>query len=238
MENTDLLLIMALLRAEGKAARIDDLSKESGLPEKDLLSRIQRLEDNDLIRKPFSKDMIVTPVGEDRLKLAITAVTLGATMEQSASMLSWKEFESFCMRILEENGYSCLQGFRFRSTRGKRFECDVVATRKPLFVLGDCKHYGGKVKGLRTVVKRQLERVDAFCKTIPTIVRRIPEIVNWREAITVPVIITLFPESSTIINRVPIVPAFKLNNFIQELPSNIESIAHTTVEPAKQKRLL
>jgi hypothetical protein len=152
-------------------------------------------------------------------------------------MLSWKEFEAFCAKILEENGYLCTQGFRFKSIRQKRYECDILASRKPLIVMADCKHHAGRVKGLRVIVKKQIERVQALSKNIPVMIRSIPEIVDWSDALVLPVIITLFPQSPSLIDDVPVVPGFKLNQFIQELPLNMERITCTVVHPSTQERL-
>lgn len=180
---------------------------------------------------------IVIPSGEERLQLAVTAVAFGAGIEESAKALSWKEFESFCTKILEENGYSCVHGFRFKSTKGRRYECDVVALNKPVLLLADCKHYKGRVRGLRAVVEKQLERAGAMSKTTSAVMRRIPQIILWGRMVIVPVVITMLPENIAIVDGVPVVPAFKLNQFIQELPSNIEAVKHNTVEPSRQRRL-
>jgi predicted transcriptional regulator len=237
-KNPALYIVMTLLENKGESIRIKNLQEKLNIREDILLEIIEKLEESAGIKKVCNDTAILTPAGEDRLKMAVTAVTLGATIEESASMLSWKEFESFCTKVLEENGYSCIQEFRFKSIRGQRFECDILATRKPLLVMADCKHYLGRVKGLRTVVEKQTERVDALSKSVPTVVRSIPQIVEWNEAVVVPVIITLFPENIAMINDVPVVPGFKLNQFIQELPSNIDGLARTMIYPSKQEKLL
>jgi hypothetical protein len=64
------------------------------------------------------------------------------------------------------------------------------------------------------------------------------QLASWRETVIVPVIITLFPESIAFVDSVPVVPAFKLNQFIQELPSNIESVEYSKANPSKQRRLI
>ncbi len=237
-KNPALYIVMTLLENKGESIKIKNLQEELSIREDFLLEIIEKLEESAGIKKICNDTAILTPTGEDRLKMAVTAVTMGATIEESASMLSWKEFESFCTKVLEENGYSCVQEFRFKSIRGQRFECDILAIRKPLLVMADCKHYLGRVKGLRTIVEKQRKRVDALSKSVPTVVRSIPQIVEWNEAEVVPVIITLFPESIAMVNDVPVVPGFKLNQFIQELPSNIDRLARSMIYPSKQEKLL
>jgi Holliday junction resolvase-like predicted endonuclease/predicted transcriptional regulator len=236
--NLALYIVMTLLVNKEKSLRIKDLSEKLNIREDLLLEVIEKLEESAGIKKAYNDTAILTPAGEDRLKMAVTAVTLGATIEETASTLSWKEFESFCTKVLEENGYSCMQEFRFKSIRGKRFECDILATRKPLLVMADCKHYSGRVNGLRTVVDKQKERVDALSKSVTTLVRSIPKIIEWNEAAVVPVIITLFPENIAMINNVPVVPGFKLNQFIQELPSNVDGLARSMIYPSRQEKLV
>nr|MDO8133453.1 hypothetical protein [Candidatus Njordarchaeum guaymaensis] len=237
MKSPELSVIMKLLKTEEASISIHALSREVAFSEEILLKMIQRLEESELISRTDNGMMVAAPIGEDRLKLAIAAVRYGATVEDSASALSWKEFESFCLKVLEGNEYSCYQGFWFKSPKGRRYECDVVATMNSLILVADCKHYAGRVKGLNAAVDKHLERVGAFAKSVPTLVRKIPQILEWDQATITPIMVTLFPENITVIEGVPIVPVFKLNQFLQEITSNIDNITHIAVKPSKQKRL-
>jgi hypothetical protein len=233
-----LTLVLALLKAEEESISIRDLSERLTLPQEDLLKLFTQLEEEKVIKKTNDDAAIIVPRGEDRLRTAIKAVTLGARIEESAKILSWKEFESFCTKVMEENGYSCIHEFRFKSSRGRRYECDIVALCNPMLLLADCKHYAGKVRGLRTVVEKQVERANALDKSFLTLMRGISQLASWQEIIIVPIIITLFPESIAFVDGVPVIPAFKLNQFIQELPSNMESVKHIDTTPSKQRRLV
>lgn len=236
-KSPELSIIMKLLKTEEASIDFRSLSQELAFPEEVLLKAIQQLEESELVSRTNNGVTLAAPVGEDRLKLAIAAVRFGATIEDSASTLSWKEFESFCLKVLEENGYSCCQGFRFKTPKGRRYECDVVATMNTLILLADCKHYAGRVKGLKVAVDKHLERARGFARSVPTIVRRIPQMLELKQAKIAPIIVTLFPENVATIGDVPIVPAFKLNQFLQEITSNIDRITHIIVEPSKQRRL-
>jgi hypothetical protein len=237
MNSPKLTVTMKLLKAEEASIGIHALSQELPFSKEVLLKVIQELEESELVSRKDNGMTVVAPIGEDRLKLAIAAVRYGATIEDSASTLTWKEFESFCLKVLEENGYSCYQGFRFKSPKGNRYECDVVATMNSLILLADCKHYAGHLRGLNAAVNKHLERVGAFAKSIPTLIRRIPQILEVNQATMVPIIITLFPENIAIVEGTPIVPAFKLNQFLQEFTSNIDDITHIMVEPSRQEKL-
>jgi hypothetical protein len=236
-KSRQLSIAMALLRGGVESVDIGNLSEKLNIREDLLLDGIEKVEESAGIKRTRRDATILSPAGEDRLKLAIVAVTLGATIEESASALTWKEFESFCVKILEENGYSCAQEYRFKSILQKRFECDILAAKNPLIVMGDCKHYAGRVKGLGAVAKKQMERVNALTRSVSTMVRSIPGIADWREAIVLPVIITLFPENTSILDGVPVVPGFKLNQFIQELPLHTDRIACVIIHPSTQERL-
>jgi Holliday junction resolvase-like predicted endonuclease len=233
----ELRIAMELLKSGEESLEIAWVSKKLGIDEALFLELVERVWETAGIKGNRLGTRILLPAGGDRLKLAVAAVTLGATVEESARMLSWKEFEAFCARVLEENGYSCTQEFRFKSIQRKRFECDILASRKPLVVMVDCKHYAGRVSGLRAVIKKQMERVSALSKSIPTMIRSIPEIIDWPDALVVPIIITLFQQNPSIVNDVPVVPGFKLNQFIQELPSNTDRITRALVHPMTQERL-
>jgi DNA-binding Lrp family transcriptional regulator len=233
-----LSVIMGLLKTKDESVSFKSLSEGLRLPQERVLEAIRRLEEENIVKRSRGNLEAISLSAEERLKLAIVAVRYGARIEESAQALSWKEFESFCTRVLEENGYSCIHGFRFTSAKGSRYECDVVALSKPMLLLADCKHYAGRVSGLHAIVGKQSERTIALNKIILTVMRRIPQIAAWGEAVTIPVVITLFPERIAIVDSVPIVPAFKLNQFIQELPANIDKIAHFTVKLSKQKKLV
>jgi hypothetical protein len=236
-KNLELQVAMELLKSEEESLEIGKLSKKLNINQAQLLETADRVWEAAGIKGNRAHARIFLPAGEDRLKLAVATVTLGATVEETTSILTWKEFEAFCAKVLEENGYACTQEFRFKSIQRKRFECDILAARKPLILMADCKHYAGRVKGLRAVVEKQIERVSNLCKSVPTMIRSIPEIVDWSEAFVIPVIITLFPENPSIMDDVPVVPSFKLNQLIQELPSNTEKITHLTIYPSRQEKL-
>jgi Holliday junction resolvase-like predicted endonuclease len=236
-KNLELQFAMELLKSEEESLEIGKLSKKLNINQAQLLEAADRVWEAAGIKGSWANTRILLPAGEDRLKLAVATVTMGATMEEAAAILTWKEFEAFCARVLEENGYSCILEFRFKSIQRKRYECDILASKKPLILMADCKHYAGRVKGLRAVVEKQIERVSNLCRSVPTMVRSIPEVVDWSEAFVIPVIITLFPENPSIMDDVPVVPGFKLNQFIQELPSNTDGIIHLTIYPSRQEKL-
>jgi hypothetical protein len=237
-KNPEFSIIIKLLKSQETSIEIPILTQELAISNETALGVIHELEERELVRSIDDGTRIVAPFGEERLRLAVEAVRIGASIEDTASVLSWKEFESFCLKALEENGYTCYQEFRFKSPKGKRYECDVVAIMKSRILLADCKHYAGRVKGLNSVVKKHLERVSAFSRSVSGLFRKIPEISEWKQASITPIIVTLFPENIALIDGVPIVPVFKLNQFLLELASNVEEITHIEVKLAIQKRLI
>jgi hypothetical protein len=238
-KNQELSLVMKLLEAkEGESIQVRGLSDILKLPENELLKLVIHLDEESILKRGRDDSSIVAPRGEERLKAAIKAVSLGASVEESARNLSWKEFEVFCTRVLEENNYSCIHGLHFKSTKGRRYECDVIALNNPMLLLADCKHYARKVGAMRVVIEKQLERSEALNESILSLMRRVSQLVSWREIVIIPIIITLFPESTAFVDSVPVVPVFKLNQFIQELPSNLECVRCSKVKPSKQRRLM
>lgn len=82
----------------------------------------------------------ITFNSESRLQISLVALEYGADIEEVCKLLSWREFEAFSKSVLEKNSYLCIQNFRFKQNQ-KRYEIDVVGSKKPLILCIDSKHY-------------------------------------------------------------------------------------------------
>ena len=91
-------------------------------------------------------------------------------------------------------------------------EIDVVATRLGIALLIDCKHWKRmNHSALDIIVRKQTERVKHYVS-------------NMKDTIGVPVIVTLYQEETSFINRVPIVPILQFSSFIDEFYGSLEEI--------------
>ena len=64
---------------------------------------------------------------------------------------------------------------------------------------------------LETIVHKQIERVKHY-------------VANTKVTIAAPVIVTLYQEETSFVNRVPIVPILQFSSFIDEFYGNLENI--------------
>lgn len=172
---------------------------------------------NDLAEQRLSFNL------ESRLEISLVALEYGVDIEEVCKLLSWKEFEAFSKSVLERNNFSCVQNFRFKHNQ-KRYEIDVVGLKEPLILCIDSKHYkkSGKNHALRNYCKKQIERAAAFSRELSKMVSKL-RMIKWREAKIIPLIVTLLAEEIGS-SEVPIVPFFKLNSFVIELPTHLSEI--------------
>ena len=146
---------------------------------------------------------------EDKLKLAILAIKSGTTIEDVSHNIDWKDFEGLVAEILESKNFKVVRNFRLRQPT---MEIDVIGTRLGTAVLIDCKHWiRMRHSALETIVRKQIERAKHYVS-------------NTKIAIIVPVIVTLYQEETSFINRVPIVPILQFSSFIDEFYGSLEEI--------------
>ena len=146
---------------------------------------------------------------EDKLKLAILAIKSGTTIEDVSHNIDWKDFEGLVAEILESKNFKVVRNFRLRQPT---MEIDVIGTRLGTAVLIDCKHWKRMShSALETIVRKQIERAKHYVS-------------NTKITIIVPVIVTLYQEETSFINRVPIVPILQFSSFIDEFYGSLEEI--------------
>ncbi|MEM3586438.1 MAG: hypothetical protein QXO71_03860 [Candidatus Jordarchaeaceae archaeon] len=169
---------------------------------------------------------------ESRFEISSLALECGVDVEEVCKLLSWREFESFSKSVLEKNNYSCIQNFRFKINQ-KRYEIDVVGVKEPLILCIDSKHYRKTSKHFVLIkcCEKQVERIEAFSRALPKMVPKLG-ITKWKEAKIIPLIVTLLTEEIASL-KVPIVPFFKLNSFIMDLPSYLSDLYHINVKLSK-----
>ncbi len=146
---------------------------------------------------------------EDKLKLAILSIKSGADIEDVSHNIDWKDFEGLVAEILESKNFKVVRNFRLRQPT---MEIDVVGTRLDTAVIIDCKHWKRMSRSaLETIVRKQIERAKHYVS-------------DTKMAITIPVIVTLYQEETSFINKVPIVPILQFSSFIDEFYGNLEEI--------------
>lgn len=145
----------------------------------------------------------------DKLKATILALQKGVQIDQAAEHLDWKDFEGLAAKILESRDFATVRNLILTKPR---MEIDVVGIKFGVAVLIDCKHWRRYSQStLHDAVKKQIERTKHY-------------VAKTKGAMAAPVIVTLYQDKVSFIDKVPIVPIFQLASFIDEFYGNLEEI--------------
>ena len=185
------------------------------------------LESNGLISEEQGS---ITASLDQRLELTIKAVQAGGDLERVSRALGWLEFEEIVARIFEENGYDVKRRFRFQAD-GRRWEIDILATRRPLIVCAECKHWA---KGLgsataRRITETHLEKVETLSRSVGDLQKRM-EIENWQQATMIPMTLSLQPAREKLYRRIPVVSVYGLPGFLSEFEAQMDWLASFPVD--------
>ncbi len=215
------LLISTLKKTQKTDALIEDVKIDAKLPEDIYWLLLQKLQKEKLINLSNEKIEVIV---ENRIKLAVKAVNLGADMQTVSNLLGWQEFEQIAAYALKSNGYTVRRNLRFKHG-SRRFEIDVVGCRKPLVVCIDCKRWQHSIaaSALRKIVEDQTRRVEALADALPS-----PKIdlecIKWDSALFVPAVLSLMPGAYKFYYEVPVVSVLQLQDFICQLPLYTQNV--------------
>ena len=217
------LLISILKLTKNGSVLIEDVKKDSRLPLDSMTGLLEKFQTQDLLKINANNLEVHS---ENRLKIAVKAVSVGADMEAVSSFLGWQEFESIAATALKNNGYAVWQNLRFKHA-ARKWEIDVVGCRKPLVICLDCKdwHHGLSPSAIRRIVEAQVERARALADALPNVSIGI-ECAKWSQAKFVPAILALLPTRFKFCDGVPIVPVLQLQDFLNQLPLELESLKY------------
>ena len=217
------LIISILKLTRNGATLVKDVKKDSRVPSNTMIELLEKLQAEDLLK--LNGDSVEAD-SENRLKLAVKAVSLGADVEVVSGFLGWQEFESIAATALKNNGYAVLQNLRFKHA-ARKWEIDVVGCRKPLVVCMDCKdwHHGLSPSAMRRIVESQVERARELADALPNVSIGI-ECAKWSKAKFVPAVLVLLPSRFKFCDGVPIVPVLQLQDFLSQLPLELDSVKY------------
>jgi len=218
----DLLISLLKLTKDGPVL-IESVKIDAKTTWRAMRKLLERLQSEDIV---YLKQDFVGADGFGRLKLAIKAISTGADVEHVCDLLRWQEFEDFAAVALERNGYVVAKNVRFKHA-GRKWEIDAVGCKKPLVICIDCKHWrqGMSPSASSKIAEAQVERTRALAESLPDISLKF-EYTKWDKARLVPVLLVLIPGSFKFYDRVPIVPVFQLQDFLNQLSAHIESLKY------------
>ncbi len=221
------LLISLLKLTKDEHVLTNCVNKEARVASDIAKKMFEKLQNEGLI---ILKNGFVEVEGDNRLRLAVKAISLGADIEHVSDLLRWQEFEDIAAIALERNGYVTAKNVRFKHG-GRRWEIDVIGCRKPLVLCVDCKHWkrGLTPSALEKIVEAQVTRARILADTLPNPSLKI-DCVRWSGAKFVPVILSLVPCSFKFYDDVPVVPVLQLQDFLGQLPAYVEQFTHFTTE--------
>ncbi len=219
------LLISILKLTKTGHVQMELVSRDSRVPAQVADEILKKLPNTGLISYGGG---LVKVSSSQRVKIAVRAVELGADLERACGVLEWNEFEEIAAKAFEANDYAVKKRFRFKWA-GKRSEIDVLGCKQPLVTCVDCKHWrrGWRRSAIMRIVEAQEERTQALAKALPSLHEK-AGLVNWKEAVLVPVVLSLVPGPFKFYDKVPIVPVLQLPNFLNELSANISDLTHFT----------
>jgi len=203
--------------------------------EKTLISRDAQIPAQiaDDMLKDFSKAGFIQLRGKvikaslnQRVKIAIHAVRLGADFESVCNFLEWNEFEKIAATTFEFNHFNVIKGLHFKSA-GRRWEVDILGCEEPIIVSADCKHWhhGWTKSAITKTIDAQMKRTQALANAVPTLREKIG-LADWKEATLIPMVLSLFPAPLKFHRNTPVVPILQLQDFLNELPAHIDSMTH------------
>jgi len=221
-------LVIAILKLTKNASVSNDLIiKESKTSSVIGHKLIGKLHNHGLV---YLKDKVIVVNSAKRLKLAFHALQLGADLERVSRFLDWKEFESIAAVAFGRNQYVVQKNLRFKSSE-RRWEIDIVGSKKPFVVCVDCKHwrYGMYPSAVRRVVEAQVKRTSALADCMPRLADEIG-CTLWSKIKLVPTILSLATARCRFYEGVPIVSVLQLQDFLGQLPAYANSMKHFLVQ--------
>jgi hypothetical protein len=138
----------------------------------------------------YLEDELGTEPERDPIGVAFCLLKIGVSPEKATSLLSWKDFEAFCMRGLQIHGMEAIRGLRFKNDR--KYEIDVLGVSDEFILLIDCKMWSvrGRPGKIESVARGHLRKAEAFDEamrsgSIDCLIKEhgesqiIPVIVSW-----------------------------------------------------------
>jgi Holliday junction resolvase-like predicted endonuclease len=166
------------------------------------------------------------------------AIQLGQPERPILNALTWQEFEEYVAAAFDLHDFAVHRGFRFAAKR--RYEIDVIAARKPILFCVDCKHYGirfGKSSALRAAVEEQIERTEALATSFAAHQTAL-NCSGWHACMLLPLLVTMLDEELIFHEKVPIVPAARLNAFVLTYDQQMDVLRTIKAEKGRQSTLV
>lgn len=153
----------------------------------------------------------------DKLRATVLALQKGAEVDEAAEHLGWKDFEGLTARVLEMMDFAIMRNLVLTNPR---MEIDVVGVKFGVAILIDCKHWRRHSRSaLGEAARKQVERTRHY-------------VAKTSGAVAAPVLVTLYQDKVSFIDKVPIVPIYQFASFVEEFYGNLDQVR--TIRKEKQ----
>ncbi len=216
------ILITVLRLTKNASIDFSLVARAARIPAETVENVLRKLEETSFIKW---RGNVLAASPDQRVKLAVHAIKLGADFERVCRLLEWKEFEKITTQAFDAYNYYVVNNFRFKAQNGKRWEIDLLAFKQPLVVSVDCKHW--KHNWTRApiikVVAQHVERTKAIADALLSLHRKL-KLDTWRSATIIPVVMSLLRSPFKLYQNTPVVPILQLRSFLNELPVHAPSL--------------
>jgi hypothetical protein len=217
------LLVSTLKLTKLGPVQEDLIRKDAQTPREITEKTLKKLCNEGLIQR---EPQIIEASLNQRVKIAIQAIKLGADFEKVCSFLDWGEFENIAAVAFEANHFVVKRGFRFTGS-GRRWEIDILGLKESVVACVDCKHWhhGWRSAATMKAVEAQVKRTEALANALPMLHEKIG-LANWKETTLIPIILSLYPSPLKFYKKTPIVPILQLQNFLSEFLAYTNQLTH------------
>ncbi len=200
------------------------VGKDARIPVQTVEASLRRLAAEGIVKR---KGKVIQASPDQRVRIAVEALRLGADSERVCALLEWREFESIATEAFEVYEYRVVRNLRFKDNSGKRWEIDLLACRQPSILSVDCKHWQHKwtKAPIVAVAEQHVERTRAFTESLPSFYEKIG-LSEWGQARVTPVILSLIQGPIKFHHETPIVSVLQLQGFLSEMPAYADSLTH------------
>uniref|UniRef100_A0A7C5TH89 Restriction endonuclease type IV Mrr domain-containing protein n=1 Tax=Ignisphaera aggregans TaxID=334771 RepID=A0A7C5TH89_9CREN len=194
-----------------KYVKINEKAKLKEIIEKGIQRNILREEDDKIhLLNALEFILIIDEMGIDTSKLC--------------DYISWYEFEDFIAKKFYDFGWECI--LEYNHNKIVRFQIDIIAIDSVLkrALIIECKHWRKSIGmgSLEKIVSDHMLRIEKFINHCEWIATDIPKL--RKIEIFIPIIITLKKGAIKIINGVPIVSLYHLNDFLANFDKYLEAL--------------
>uniref|UniRef100_A0A7C2VH94 Restriction endonuclease type IV Mrr domain-containing protein n=1 Tax=Ignisphaera aggregans TaxID=334771 RepID=A0A7C2VH94_9CREN len=176
--------------------------------------------DKGIIEEQDDELVLANPV-----ELLVSLPNFGILPDRFTPYIEWHDFEKYISRVFTEFGWEVYSNYVH--TKADRFQIDVIAldaiSKLSMFI--ECKHWK-RMRSIQSsideIASKHLMRIERYQRNCEWVCIKINKLRSIRYIL--PTIITLHDLPVKVVNGIPIVPIFKLVDFVINLDRYIDAL--------------